>query len=269
MERSVARADVDMIESSLNMVRDSLAYVVVVSLKYGQTPVDPVRNPDQLSITELEFNEAMRLGRPILLFIMGDDHPVKKADIETDPDKRKKLDSFRERAKRAREDGEVHRVYETFESLEQFAPAAATAIGMLISDLDRSIAKNGNARGSSREAVSNIPINVPRHFLGRNRELAAISAALKGSDGRGAITTLHGLRGVGKTTLAAAFVARHRGDFRATWWIRAETESTMRADLVGLGVQLGWVLPDSPEESALADVDGRSTPRRDEYSADI
>jgi len=43
----------------------------------------PARNPDGLSITELEFNEAMQLDRPILLFVMGDDHPVKKADVET------------------------------------------------------------------------------------------------------------------------------------------------------------------------------------------
>jgi hypothetical protein len=69
MERSGARAGVDVIESSLNMVRDSAAYVGVISFKYGQTPIDPERNPDQLSITELEFNEAMRLDRPIVLFI--------------------------------------------------------------------------------------------------------------------------------------------------------------------------------------------------------
>ena len=45
-------------------------------------------------------------------------------------------------------------------------------------------------------------------------------------EGRVAITALHGLRGVGKTTLAAAYAERHRGDYRATWWIRAQTETT-------------------------------------------
>lgn len=100
-------------------------------------------------------------------------------------------------------------------------------------------------------AVSNIPIAVPRHFLGRDDELAEIKAALVTKKGRAAITALYGLRGVGKTTLAAAYAEHYRGDYRATWWIRAQTDSTMRTDLVALGVQLGWVAVDEKEPAAL------------------
>jgi hypothetical protein len=103
-------------------------------------------------------------------------------------------------------------------------------------------------------AISNIPIAVPRHFLGRDDDLAAIDRALNNSNGRVAITALHGLPGVGKTTLAAAYAQRHSEDYRATWWIRAETEPTIRADLVGLGVQLGWIASDAPEQRAVATV---------------
>jgi hypothetical protein len=73
-------------------------------------------------------------------------------------------------------------------------------------------------------------------------------------EGRVAITALHGLRGVGKTTLAAAYAERHRGDYRATWWIRAQIAPTMSADPVALGVRLGWVGADDREEPALAAV---------------
>lgn len=97
-------------------------------------------------------------------------------------------------------------------------------------------------------ARSNIPISVPLHFLGRDDELKSIKAALARGDGRVAITALHGLRGVGKTTLAAAYADKHRADYRATWWIRAQTEPTMRADLVALGVRLGWVVVDEDED---------------------
>jgi tetratricopeptide (TPR) repeat protein len=254
MEHTGAGAGADVIESSLNMVRDSVAYVGVISLKYGQTPLDPDRNPNRLSITELEFNEAIRLNRPILLFIMGDEHPVKRADIELESDKRKKLDAFRERAKRMRGGSEVERVYEVFESLEQFSTAAAIAIGRLVSNLDSSAAPIVAKLATPSPALSNIPINVPRHFLGRDEDLMAIDSALRRNQGRVAITALHGLRGVGKTTLAAAYAEQHRADYRATWWIRAETEPTMRADLVGLGVQLGWIGADAQEEPALGAV---------------
>jgi tetratricopeptide (TPR) repeat protein len=101
-------------------------------------------------------------------------------------------------------------------------------------------------------ALSNIPIAVPRYFLGRDEDLAAIDTALKGKQGRAAIAALHGMRGVGKTTLAATYAERRRNGYRATWWIRAETESTRRADLVDLGVRLGWVAAGAPEESAVA-----------------
>jgi len=102
---------------------------------------------------------------------------------------------------------------------------------------------------------SNIPINVPLHFLGRDEELKAIETALKG--GKGRVAALHGLRGVGKSTLAAAYAERHKAEYRATWWIRAATPDTMRADLVALGVRLGWVGTDEKEEPALAKVRDR------------
>ena len=49
---------------------------------------------------------------------------------------------------------------------------------------------------------------------------AAIDAALKRGDNRVAVAAVHGLRGVGKTTLAAAYAERRQGDYRATWWVR-------------------------------------------------
>ena len=87
--------------------------------------------------------------------------------------------------------------------------------------------------------------------------MAAIETALARYEGRVAITALHGLRGVGKTTLAAAYAERYRGDYRATWWIRAQAETSMRADLVALGIRLGWVGADDKEEPAVV-----ATPER-------
>ena len=101
---------------------------------------------------------------------------------------------------------------------------------------------------------SNIPIRVPALFMGREDALEAIDRALTRYEGRVAVTALQGLRGVGKTTLAAVYADRHRRDYRTSWWIRAQTESTMHADLIALGSRLGWVGADPKEEPAVAAV---------------
>src|SRR5205814_4950183 len=102
--------------------------------------------------------------------------------------------------------------------------------------------------------AANLPVRVPVYFMGREEALAEVETAMRRYHGRIAITALHGLRGVGKTVLAAAYAERHHADYRATWWLRAESEAGMRADLVGLGVRLGWVEPDKQEEPAVATV---------------
>jgi len=60
----------------------------------------------------------------------------------------------------------------------------------------QAVRQEAAAHESERLALSNIPIAVPRHFLGRDDALEAIDAALKRDQGRVAITALHGLRGV-------------------------------------------------------------------------
>src|ERR1041385_630140 len=97
MENDSAKL-LDVIDSSLQMVRDGAAYIGIISKTYGQIPECSRRKPNTLSITELEFDDAVRLDRPILLFIMGNDHLIKERDVELDPAKKKKLDAFRERA---------------------------------------------------------------------------------------------------------------------------------------------------------------------------
>ena len=108
--------------------------------------------------------------------------------------------------------------------------------------------------GEDGVAISNVPIAVPEHFLGREDALEAVDAALKRHERRVAITAVHGLRGVGKTTLAAAYAERHRGEYRATWWVRAQTADSMRAGLVALGLRLGWVELDEKDAPAFEKV---------------
>ncbi|MCP4583172.1 MAG: TIR domain-containing protein [candidate division Zixibacteria bacterium] len=129
IEYDSAKPDIDVLDSSLQMVHDASAYVGVIGHKYGQIPDCFERNPNRLSLTELEFNEARQLERPVLLFIMGDNHPVTKYDVETDLEKARKLEAYRESAKEGR-------IYVVFESLEDFTIKAIHAVASLRHHLD-------------------------------------------------------------------------------------------------------------------------------------
>lgn len=178
MENDSARL-VDVIESSIQMVRNSAAYIGVISLKYGQTPECPTRNPDQLSITELEFNEAQRLGRPILLYIMDDDHLVKKGDFEKDPEKEKKLDTFRERAKAASSSSSVQRVYATFNSLQNFKDKLGSSLHELSKHLNSCEENNIKDEPSKEESdLANSP--QLRHLQEMELQLQNALKAFKG-----------------------------------------------------------------------------------------
>ena len=75
-------------------------------------------------------------------------------------------------------------------------------------------------------AVSNVPTQVPTHRMGGMTPLPPsrrYSRYEGWSPSRPCTACAEG-----KTTLAAAYAERHRGDYRATWWIRAQTEPTSR-----------------------------------------
>jgi tetratricopeptide (TPR) repeat protein len=81
---------------------------------------------------------------------------------------------------------------------------------------------------------------VVEHFVGRDAELYALDNVL-GKGHQAVITqSLTGLGGVGKTQLAAAYVARHTDDYDIVAWIRAEDGGI--ADLAELAVDLDGAL---------------------------
>jgi hypothetical protein len=131
MEQDPALPAGTVIDSSLAKVRAAAAYVGVIGRRYGQVPEDDELNPERLSLTQLEFREALRLDRPILIFIMSSQHPVVEEAVELDPDKRSKLEAFREEVKRASEGSTVHRVYKEFHSLQHFEVAATQSAAVL------------------------------------------------------------------------------------------------------------------------------------------
>jgi tetratricopeptide (TPR) repeat protein len=235
MENDSAKPGVDVLDSSLQMVRDASAYVGVISHKYGQIPDDPVRNPSGLSLTELEFNEAVASRRPILLFLMGDGHRVKRGDVEIDPGKIAKLNAFRERAKRMGPDSAVPRVYKVFENLSEFKDAAAQSVAELRRYLDASPAPEPEDDLIPAPPVlyAEPPYIGSHTFVGREAQLATLSDWAASADPH-PVLLFEAIGGTGKSMLTWEWTTNHAAIVRPDWagrfWYSFYEKGSVMAD---------------------------------------
>src|SRR5581483_10502278 len=98
--------------------------------------------------------------------------------------------------------------------------------------------------------------NVPPrdlNFTGRVGRLRELDALLAPASGAAAVAqvALHGLGGVGKTTLASEYAHLHAGEYAGIWWAPAEQRAVLVASLAALAGRLEPRLAeDSDEEMA-------------------
>ncbi|GAB3481642.1 FxSxx-COOH system tetratricopeptide repeat protein [Amycolatopsis cihanbeyliensis] len=94
------------------------------------------------------------------------------------------------------------------------------------------------------------PIGVPVRpdlFVGREADLAQLEAAMAASDPV-VVAAVHGLGGVGKSTLAARYVALHRDERTLIYWITAEQAGSVEQALARLATILRPELAELPAE---------------------
>jgi tetratricopeptide (TPR) repeat protein len=72
-------------------------------------------------------------------------------------------------------------------------------------------------------------------FVGRASELSRLDEAMAAPV---RVVAVHGLGGIGKSTLAAHWTATRAADYILTWWITADTSAGLDAGLAGLAVAL-------------------------------
>jgi hypothetical protein len=107
-------------------------------------------------------------------------------------------------------------------------------------------------RPETGAAIFNVPVTT-RTFVGRLEQLRWLGEGSSG-DGVVAITqihVIHGMGGVGKTQLAARYAREHRDDYDLIWWLRAEQQPTLHADLAGLAVAVGLADADTEAQDAI------------------
>lgn len=92
MEYYVAE-DTRPVKKCLDDVASCDIYVGIYAWRYGWQPTDD--NPDKLSVTEMEFRQAEKFGKPCFIFLLSDDAPWPRKHIDKDASK---IENFRNTA---------------------------------------------------------------------------------------------------------------------------------------------------------------------------
>ena len=111
----LAPGDSDPLATSSALLDQADIYIGILAFRYGLVPVG-----QEKSLTEIEFERAGAKGIPRLVFLMGEDHPVRVADVETGPGA-EKLRRFKAAARR-----DVVVTY--FRSADELKAAIVTAL---------------------------------------------------------------------------------------------------------------------------------------------
>jgi len=114
----------DAIEASLRMVEDADIDIGILANRYGTVPTGC-----DLSITEMEYDRAVELGKPRLVFFIHEDHPVRVSDVETGPGA-EKLKALKARIAE-------QRVAAFFKSPEDLRSHVGKALRTLAAELDQ------------------------------------------------------------------------------------------------------------------------------------
>jgi hypothetical protein len=77
MMEHLPASDAQAVEVSLQMVDDADVYLGIFAHRYGHVP-----QGHDVSITEMEYDRAVKRGIPRLIFIMHEDHPVLIKDVD-------------------------------------------------------------------------------------------------------------------------------------------------------------------------------------------
>ena len=226
------------------LVRECEIYVAVVGLQYGSLVPG-----EEISFTELEFQQATKMGAPRLVFLL-DEAAFPHAPSDED---RGLINRFRQRL---READLVVRAFTSADRLELEVFHALTALPRQVQVPASAVLPPRMSVSISSLANAGVPQiwNVPNRnadFTGRKVILEKLHDDLAG-DGRAVVLAraVYGLGGVGKTQLVLEYAHRFQADYDLIWWIDAEQSLEISLALAELARRLGLPVTDNAAENA-------------------
>lgn len=216
MEHDAALPADDLISASLKKVEQSDAYVGLIGYVYGQTPICPARNPQKLSLTELEFRRATELNKPICMFLMSPEHSVPARQAHATKRNTTKWEAFRKLAMK-------DRIYAEFESVEDLRVKAGLSLRKLHELLGAPTSDIAPAPDDPiRKAPEFYAVTdyIPGHsFIGRTKELLSLDDWAKTDQ---PVLLFEAIGGMGKSMLTWHWVRsaamRARSDWAGRFW---------------------------------------------------
>lgn len=236
MMEQLPASDADAIRASLELVDEADVYVGVFAHRYGYIPAG-----HDISITQMEYEHAVKRGIPRLIFVMDDDVPVLPKDVDKG-ESAEKLETLKDRMKK-------EQVVAFFKSPEDLRGHVIHSLSEARKQLDaRAEGEDepaGAALARSLHYVSEIPhppepyIAHPytllqvRNLVGRKEELELLTDWVTGKRGLADIRIFNvvAIGGMGKSALTWTWFNEVAPQEMAPlagrlWWSFYESDAT-------------------------------------------